>query len=341
MRRLLVGWVVAAVTVLVPIWAMAGNQEVAEQIAANLRRSGQLQDYKIGVKYQDGTAWLRGRVSSRGQMDMALRLVSRTPGVSRVVNNLTVGSDRAVEASVPVRSGTGPALTVNEPRTVSNPAASELQPLRQLDGAVTPERLPRFASYGMTTPLPRFETESRLGSPAVGHAERVATSFASTPARQVAATATQDPMLAEPQMPLGPAPPLPPQPVALQASRPIPIAYTVGGGAPMPLAQGGGQPIPQYAAPMGGGVAPVRYDQPHMPDYAWPSYAAYPNYAALTYPKQYSPTAWPYIGPFYPYPQVPLGWRKVTLEWHDGWWQLDFNDKPRHGLFSGLFRPCK
>ena len=50
-----------------------------------------------------------------------------------------------------------------------------------------------------------------------------------------------------------------------------------------------------------------------MPGYAWPSYAAYPNYAAVTYPKQYSPTAWPYIGPFYPYPQVPLGWRKVTL----------------------------
>ena len=26
----------------------------------------------------------------------------------------------------------------------------------------------------------------------------------------------------------------------------------------------------------------------------------------------------------YPYPQVPLGWRKVTLEWDDGWWPLDF-----------------
>ena len=61
------------------------------------------------------------------------------------------------------------------------------------------------------------------------------------------------------------------------------------------------------------GAAPARYDQPYMPNYAWPSYAAYPNYAAVTYPKQYSPTAWPYIGPFYPYPQVPLGWRKVTL----------------------------
>ena len=69
----------------------------------------------------------------------------------------------------------------------------------------------------------------------------------------------------------------------------------------------------------------MSYDNAHMPGYAWPSYAAYPNYSALTYPKQYSPTAWPYIGPFYPYPQVPLGWRKVCLEWDDGWWMLDFS----------------
>jgi len=54
--------------------------------------------------------------------------------------------------------------------------------------------------------------------------------------------------------------------------------------------------------------------------------ASYPDYAAVSYPQQYSPSAWPYIGPFYPYPQVPLGWRKVALEWDDGWWFLDFSD---------------
>lgn len=95
-------------------------------------------------------------------------------------------------------------------------------------------------------------------------------------------------------------------------------------GQPMP-----GGPVPEYA-PVGGAPAPSMYDQPYMPPYSWPSYAAYPNYAALTYPKQYSPTAFPYIGPFYPYPQVPLGWRKVTLEWDDGWWFLDFADDRRH-----------
>ncbi|MEM8666454.1 MAG: BON domain-containing protein [Planctomycetota bacterium] len=85
-----------------------------------------------------------------------------------------------------------------------------------------------------------------------------------------------------------------------------------------------GQPVPM--APYSVPGAP-RYDSPNMPNYAWPGYAAYPNYAALTYPQQYSPSAWPYIGPFYPYPQVPLGWRKVTLEWDDGWWFLDFTSK--------------
>jgi hypothetical protein len=88
-------------------------------------------------------------------------------------------------------------------------------------------------------------------------------------------------------------------------------------------------PVPTYAPGMGSG-APPAYDQPRMPNYAWPSYAASPNYAAVTYPKQYSPTAWPFIGPFYPYPQVPLGWRKVSLEWDDGWWYLDFFDRTHH-----------
>jgi len=98
--------------------------------------------------------------------------------------------------------------------------------------------------------------------------------------------------------------------------------------APASMAQpAAGAPMPAYVPGTGGGVAPARFDHPRMPGYAWPSYASHPNYAALTYPKQYSPTAWPYIGPFYPYPQVPLGWRKVTLEWDDGWWMLDFKSK--------------
>ncbi len=65
MRRSLIGMVVTTVTALVPLLTLAGNQEVAEQVAKTLRASGQLHDYKIGVKYQDGTAWLKGQVGAR------------------------------------------------------------------------------------------------------------------------------------------------------------------------------------------------------------------------------------------------------------------------------------
>ena len=102
------------------------------------------------------------------------------------------------------------------------------------------------------------------------------------------------------------------------------------GGRPMPMgAMGPGGPGGGMGG-AGGMPVPVRGNGPNMPNYAWPSYAASPNYAAVQYPTQYSPTAWPYIGPFYPYPQVPLGWRRVSLEWDDGWWWLDFDERHIH-----------
>lgn len=99
---------------------------------------------------------------------------------------------------------------------------------------------------------------------------------------------------------------------------------------PAGMGAAGGGPMAMRGTGVGMPPVPMRGDGPNMPNYAWPSYAAYPNYAALQYPTQYSPTAWPYIGPFYPYPQVPLGWRRVSLEWDDGWWFLDFDDRHHH-----------
>ena len=122
-------------------------------------------------------------------------------------------------------------------------------------------------------------------------------------------------------------------------SEPMSYGGSSYGGDPMPFASCGdsgpsyGTPVPSQPAPVayGGGPGPGAGAGPSgpadLPGYAWPSYAAAPNYGAVAYPRQHSASAWPYIGPFYPYPQVPLGWRKVTLEWDDGWWQLDFNDK--------------
>lgn len=57
----------------------------------------------------------------------------------------------------------------------------------------------------------------------------------------------------------------------------------------------------------------------------------YPGFGVDQYPKQHAAAAYPYIGPHYPYPQIPLGWQKVSLEWDDGYWWLDFkNRKPKH-----------
>jgi len=67
---------------------------------------------------------------------------------------------------------------------------------------------------------------------------------------------------------------------------------------------------------------------PKMPPYAWPTYAPYPNFSRVGYPQAYPYNAFPYIGPFYPFPKVPLGWRSVKLEWDDGHWYLGRLSQP-------------
>ena len=47
---------------------------------------------------------------------------------------------------------------------------------------------------------------------------------------------------------------------------------------------------PRWATSPAAWAARSNYDNAQMPGYAWPSYASYPNYAAVTYPQQYSPT---------------------------------------------------
>ena len=79
----------------------------------------------------------------------------------------------------------------------------------------------------------------------------------------------------------------------------------------------GVEPVPVFQAP-----APSPYDlnPPKMPPYAWPTYAPYNNYSRVAYPLAYPYNAFPFIGPNYPFPKVPLGWRSVKLEWDDGYW---------------------
>lgn len=93
-------------------------------------------------------------------------------------------------------------------------------------------------------------------------------------------------------------------------------------------------PPPKQTAPPGGGLMPEptpifqaapppmpnAYYPPKMPPYAWPAYAPYNNYSRVALPTNYAYNAWPYIGPVYPFPKIPPGWRSVTLSWRDGFW---------------------
>ena len=78
------------------------------------------------------------------------------------------------------------------------------------------------------------------------------------------------------------------------------------------------EPMPIFSAP--GGMPDPHLQPPPLPPYAWPTYAPYNNYSRVGYPTLYPREAWPFIGPMYPFPKVPPGWRAVTLRWQDGYW---------------------
>jgi hypothetical protein len=106
-------------------------------------------------------------------------------------------------------------------------------------------------------------------------------------------------------------------------------AGMMAGGAPM-VGYDANAPLPEGPAIPGASMA----GQPGMPNYAWPSYAPYPNFSAVGYPTVYPWQAWPNIGPFHPYPEVPLDWRAVTLRWDDGLWWLDFKKHYTRPFFT-------
>jgi hypothetical protein len=108
----------------------------------------------------------------------------------------------------------------------------------------------------------------------------------------------------------------------------------IGGGAVSgvtgPIVSDPNAPLPEGSAVPGGTQAST----PGYPNYAWPSYAPHPNFSAVGYPTVYPWQAWPNIGPFYPYPEVPLDWRAVTLRWDDGLWWLDFRKHYTRPFFT-------
>jgi hypothetical protein len=107
------------------------------------------------------------------------------------------------------------------------------------------------------------------------------------------------------------------QPGALKEPAPLPKSPELNPAPGVPAGAPLTEPTPVFTAP-----TPSPYDaaSPRMPPYAWPTYAPHNNYSRVAYPEAYKYEAWPYIGPVYPFPKVPLGWRSVKLQWDDGHW---------------------
>ncbi|TVS16895.1 MAG: BON domain-containing protein [Planctomycetaceae bacterium] len=318
------------------------------------KEEGQLKGFGIGVHVLNGEVVLSGHVASEEQHQTAIDIARYISGVKRVVNDLTI-----VERSETERLASAPAL-MNEgiAQTDANDTEIDHAVPTQLDAQsqqIAQELIARLEQQDAMGRLQGCDFDVRVeqavvmlsGSVALPQQHQLLLDLAHRVpgVRQVSADLQ---VLSDPTGGVAISPASAQMPVAYsqghmmnepmagidQTPRPIGAARMAAyaGGAvlagPMMAAnhlRGGG--VPAHLPGGGHAAVPARYDHPNLPGHAWPSYAAYPNYAAVTYPKQYSPTAWPYIGPFYPYPQVPLGWRKVTLQWKDGWWQLNFNSK--------------
>ncbi|MFI4876506.1 MAG: BON domain-containing protein [Blastopirellula sp. JB062] len=292
MRRFWTMALLAAITLAPVAAANADDAEISRQIVDQLKAKkaeGSLKGFNIGLSVENGVVWLEGHVSNKSQHDMAIDIARRVSGVEQVVDGVSVNNPDPVVQGALV-SGTEAVEPQNQPR--------ELQ--------AQPIGFGEAAQVAATAPV-----APRMLRPVPGAAQQSPVETAALPNYQP----TQ-------------------APAAAPAQGQMPRAFAPAGTKSFQYASARMQPPaavqpPAYYPTASGYAAPVRYDNPQMPGYAWPAYAAYPNYAALQYPKQYSPAAWPYIGPFYPYPQVPLGWRKVTMEFNKGWWTVDFKAR-RH-----------
>jgi hypothetical protein len=95
MRCVLLTLAITAIGLMSPTPTAAGQAEdtaIAGQIKRNLKSSGRMQDYQIGIKVRDGTAWLIGSVANPEQALTALGIAKRSGGIKRVVNKLTAGT---------------------------------------------------------------------------------------------------------------------------------------------------------------------------------------------------------------------------------------------------------
>ena len=306
MRRVFSFGAILLAVALAPMTVLGNNQEMAEEIAGVLEDANLIEGCDIGLKYENETVWLTGVVDSSEKISAIQAKIEEMNGVANVVNQLEVEKTAVEDASVKQ-------VAIFQNQVMSCPGQLDIE-----GGQIISDEV--VSVDGVPVNAEQAEDVASLPSVlAVDDAEMAKTSVNAGKPRPIQANYG-----------------ITVKPVAYGTTSiveqgPAPAATGIPGAAPVPMNS------QAYAMPKNGG-SNMCYDEPYMPRKAWPSYASYPNTAAVQYPKRHCASAWPYIGPYYPYPQVPDGWRKVTLEWSDGYWQLDFNDGTKKGPCNGLFR---
>lgn len=332
---------------------ISNNQKVANDIADVLRKA-RLTGYNMEIEFNKGVAVLSGKVPTAAQKAQATRLISRVNGVTRVDNRLVVSESarRAAPSAAPESKQTSLNPFRRNDDIVQASASADPFLKGSLQQAQFEQSVENRRSNVQTVshqaPAPRragvsnqqmAERLAQALGPALATAHEVEIrykngtailqgSIGSPREKQMASQIAQSvPGVRNVQNNL-----------QVQASAPQstmiqPTNYS-NYQAPSPGPAGHPMMAPQ---PGMGPAANNVYNSPHLPETAWPTYANYPNYAQVAYPSQYSASAFPYIGPFYPYPQVPLGWRQAQLEWDDGSWKLNF--RPRTDRWWWFMNP--
>lgn len=289
MRRLVLG-IAVAVTSLMPVVGVADDQGIADFIKSRLQaeqQQGNLQGFNVDMRVEEGTVWFKGHVSNATQEKIILTTAQQAAHLGVLQVVDDIEIANAQTLQVPAADYASSTIPAAAQPTAARQVAYQ-RPLRRI-----PAQPASFGGGGSST---RSLIPS-AAAPPVPVSSSLSSTFGNTPLPYATSAPCQGPGCGH--------------------SAPVISGGDYGGGG-----YGAGAPIAS-----GYGGQAIGSESPSLPGYAWPSYAAHPNFGNVSYPQQYSPSAWPYIGPFYPYPQVPLGWRKVTLEWDDGLWMLDFHDK--------------
>ena len=127
MRRLFLGLAIASIAALSPCWALADDQQIAQQIVQQLRQhkaEGRLNGFGIDLEVESGIVWLKGHVTTAEQQQIVVD--APRDGVGQGVNDLQVESTdlRTSKAAPPAKSRdsakrpkTGQAPNINRKRS--------------------------------------------------------------------------------------------------------------------------------------------------------------------------------------------------------------------------------